>query len=348
MKKKVAMVLLMALLVGSVFANGNSEKQSTSSAEKKDKVGLIASVFGTQSFNDDVNDGLKLIAANLGLETVAIEGVEVTDVANSLRTLIMQDCTILVIPSADFADGMLEVAEEYPDVKFIYCDGLLDQSYDNILTMQYAENEGAFIMGALAGLLTKTNNVGAVLAIKGFAVMDRFQYGFTAGVKTVNPDCVVQVAYTNSFADPNKGNEVATAMYTKGADIVSCYAGACNLGVFNACSNAGDDKYCFGAAKGQFDQLPEKIVASLVKPIDKALFHIVDDYVTNGVFDSSTPVTLGLSNEGVVVKYTDLNDDLLKMVTSDIKSKLDMYAGQIGSGELKVPANEAEYNSYMK
>ena len=60
-------------------------------------------------------------------------------------------------------------------------------------------------------------------------------------------------------------------MYSQGCDYVGCYAGACNLGVFQAAEEAGDGKYCFGAANGQFDKSYEKILASVVKPIDEAI-----------------------------------------------------------------------------
>ncbi len=346
MKKKLLGLLLIVMCAFPVFAGGESEEAGSN--EGAYKVGLIAQTFGTQSFNDDVADGLTAMEEQLGLETIAIEVPEVSDTANSLRTLIMQDCNILIIPQADYYDGMIEIAEEYPDVKFIYCENPGVQPFDNIMTMAYAENQGSFILGVLGGLLTETDNLGVVLAIKGNAVMEKFEYGFKAGAKSVNPNVTVQVAYTNSFSDPNLGNEVATAMYSKGADIVGCYAGACNLGVFNACKNAGEGNYCFGAAKGQFDQQPDKIVASLVKPIDKALYNIVNDYVTTGAFETSKPLTLGLANEGVVVKYTDMNDSLLELITDDMQSVLDSYAAKIGSGEITVPSNAAELNSFLK
>ncbi len=83
-------------------------------------------------------------------------------------------------------------------------------------------------------------------------------------------------------------------MFSKGADFVGTYAGATNLGVFLMLPEvACDDCYAFGAAKGQFDQSPDKIVASLVKPIDQAIVSIVKNYIETGEFDASEPVKLG-------------------------------------------------------
>lgn len=95
-----------------------------------------------------------------------------------MRTLIGQGANFLIIGSADYQDAMIEISEEYPDVKFLYLANLLDQPYPNIMTTEYAENEGAFLLGALAGMLTKTNNVGTVAAVKGDSVQEKYTWGF--------------------------------------------------------------------------------------------------------------------------------------------------------------------------
>jgi basic membrane protein A len=346
MKKLLMTVLVLMTGVAFTFASGNSEKTvKNETGAQVFKVGLIAQTFGTQSYNDDVKDGLDAIGEKYGLETIALEVPEVIDSANAIRTLISQDCNIMIIPSSNFEDGMIELAYENPEVKFIYLGDPLS-GYSNIMSVAYSENEGAFIIGVLAGLMTKTNNVGAVLAIEGDFVQEKYHYGFKAGVESVNPDCTVQIGYTNSYADINKGNEMAKAMFYKDADFIGSYAGACNLGVFNAAKKAGDDKYAFGAAKGQFEQLPSKILASLVKPIDLALLSVVGNYINDGSFDTDKPVNFGLSNQGVVIKFNDLNDELVAMVPTEVMDSINSYTQKIGSGEIKAPNSLEEYNAF--
>ena len=240
---------------------------------------------------------------------------------------------------------MIEVAEEYPNVKFLYLADALP-GYKNIASTVYAEQEGAFLIGALAGLLTKTDNVGSVAAIKGDTVQERFTYGFTAGAKYVNPSVTVQNGYTNSYSDINKGGEIASVMYKKGADIVSTFAGACNLGVFNAANDAGDGKYCFGAAKGQFDKMPNKIIASLVKPVDQTVETVIGQYIESGELETDDILSLGLSNNGVIVRYTNMNDELLKLITPEIQAKLDEIKADILSGKIVPPQTEQEYKDF--
>jgi Uncharacterized ABC-type transport system, periplasmic component/surface lipoprotein len=301
---------------------------------------MIANTFGTQSFNDDIKTGVDAISAKYGVENICLEVPEVSDVANSLRTLIAQKVNFLIISSADYYDGMLEIAEENPDVKFLYLsDG--DPKYDNIVSTQYAENEGAYLVGALAAMLSKEGNIGAIAAVKGDSVQEKYLAGFVSGARKINPSITVQTAYTNSYADINKGNEVATVMYKKGADIVSCFAGACNLGVFNAANAAGEGKYCFGAAKGQFDKMPNKIIASLVKPVDLAVISVVGDYIENGKFEGGTIVSLGVANDGVIAKFTDQNPELRAMITPEMEKTLEDLKAQIISGAISVPTDSS-------
>ena len=359
MKKvtKIAALLLIVLiaLTGCSKKEGGSSSSASSTAtaaaaeaaEKETvelKLGMIASIFGTQSFNDDIRDGVIAVCDKYGFENICLEVPDIADGANSLRTLISQGVNFVVVGSAEYADATKEVALEYPEVKFLYLNESTDMP-ENVMVTTYAEQEGAFLIGALAGLLTETDNVGSVAAVSGDIIQERFTWGFRAGAEYVNPDITVQSAFTNSYSDINKGQEVANAMYSKGADIVSTFAGACNIGVFNAAASAGDGRYCFGAAKGQFDQMPDKIIASLVKPVDQAVLSIVSDYVDNGAFDTSAPVSLGLANKGVIVRYTDQNDDLLAMITPEIQAKLDEISNAIISGEIVPPQVEADYEA---
>ena len=238
---------------------------------------------------------------------------------------------------------MLEVAAENPEVKFLYLAEAIDGG-GNIMSVAYRENEAAFLGGALAGLMTKTDNVGAVMAV-GETLQYRYQFGFTAGVKAVNPDCEVQSAFTNSYTDVGQGSEVAKIMYNKGADIIGTYSGACNLGVFNAAKDAGEGTYCLGAANGQFDKMPDKILASVVKPADQAILSILKEYQETGVFDTSEPMSLGLKEGGVKLLFTN-NEELLKLIPEDVMNTIDDLAAKVESGEIKVPSDEEEFNTF--
>ncbi len=345
MKKVLALIMAGAMALSLVACGGGGSGEGGSTDDGSLRVGLIASSMGTQSFNDDVWAGLENAEAELGISAEYIEVSEVSDAANSLRTLIAQGDTLLVVPSSEFHDAMMEVAAEYPDCDFMYLAGE-ETGAENMMSVEYKENEAAFLGGALAASLSQTGKIGTVLAVQE-PLQLRYQYGYMAGAKTVNPDCEVSVLFTNSYTDTNLGQESAKALYDKGADYVSCFAGACNLGVFNAAKEAGDGKYCLGAATGQFDKMPDKIVASVVKSIDVALYDMIKDYKDNGTFNGGGCTVLGLKEGGVELRYTTMNDELLNSIPEDVKASIEDLQNKIINGEITVPGTEEEYNTYI-
>ena len=345
MKKVLALIMAGTMALSLVACGGSGSGEGGGTDDGSLRVGLVVSGMGTQSFNDDVWAGLEKAQEELGIGAEYIEVSEVSDVANSLRTLIAQGDTLLVVPSSESHDAMMEVAAEYPDCDFMYLAGE-ETGAENVMSVEYKENEAAFLGGALAASLSQTGKIGTVLAVQE-PLQLRYQYGYMAGAKTVNPDCEVSVLFTNSYTDTNLGQESAKALYDKGADYVSCFAGACNLGVFNAAKEAGEGKYCLGAATGQFDKMPDKIVASVVKSIDVALYDMIKDYRDNGTFNGGSCSVLGLKEGGVELRYTTMNDELLNSIPEDVKNSVEELKNKIFNGEITVPGTEEEYNTYI-
>lgn len=345
MKKFVAILLaaMLLLTLAGCGSTGNGGEGGEGGGDGL-HVGMICESLGTQSFNDDVLAGLQRAQEELGVALDYIEVSEVSDAANSLRTLIAQGCTFMVVPSASYRDAMVEVAQEYTDVKFLYL-AAAEEGYENIMSVEYKENEGAFLGGALAAMMSKTGKIGAVLAVQE-PLQVRFQYGFTAGAYIVDPDCQVTTMFTNSYSDTNLGKEMASALYSQGADYVSCFAGACNLGVFNAATEAGDGCYCLGAATGQFDQNPDKIIASVVKPIDEAIFNVLEAYINDGTFVGSTASVWGLAENGVTLRFTTMNDELLASIPQEVMDKIEELKQQIIDGTIEVPGTEEEFETF--
>ncbi|MCI8517390.1 MAG: BMP family ABC transporter substrate-binding protein [Hungatella sp.] len=323
--------------------SGVAEGKTEEKADTQLVTGMIAYAFGTQSFADDVLAGLVQAKEELGIPHYELEIADVSETASGFRTLIQQGANFVVASSAEYCDGMLEVAGEYPDVYFLYLAEYLPDSPANVISFEYRENEAAFLAGALGGMKTKSNKIGAVLAMSE-PLQLRYQYGYMAGAKAVNPDCEVMITFTNSYADTNIGYEHANAMYSQGCDFVGCYSGACNLGVFQAAEEAGDGNYCFGAANGQFDKSYEKIIASVVKPVNEAIAALLRDAQSTGKFDTSIS-SLGIKEEGVKLLFTD-NENLLSLLTEEEKKAIEDLSARIVSGELKVPGTEADFNSF--
>lgn len=346
--KKFLAVTMAAVMAVSVTACGGTEKSTGAgkeqSGDKVYKVALMAdgAGFGAHSFNDVALEGLERAKEDFGIELMTLEVKEVADYANSMRSMAQQGCDMIITPSSAAKDAVMEVAPEYPDTYF----GLLDvqvEGLENVASSSYREHEAAFLLGALGGTITKTGKIGFVGGMSS-AIQDRFQYGYMAGAWYANHDTEVKTSYTGSFSDVGKGKEIANMMYGDGCDYVAPTAGACNLGVFQAAQEAGADKWCFGAANGQFNQMPDEIVASQVKRVDNVAYTLVENMI-NGTFEGGQ-TEYGLKEGGVDLVYSP-EEGMKDAVPQEIKDQMEEIRKQIIEGTLQVPATEEEYQAYV-
>ncbi|YAL82613.1 BMP family lipoprotein [Dermacoccaceae bacterium W4C1] len=310
------------------------------------KVGLAYDVGGRgdQSFNDSAAKGLDQAKSELGISTSESEaktGESETARETRLQSLIDSGHTAIVAVGFAYAKAVGKIAKDNPDVKFAIIDDASDDSKgDNVQQITFAENEGSYLVGAAAGLKTKSNQVGFVGGVEN-PLIKKFEAGYIAGVKKTKPAAKVDVTYLtqppdySGFADPAKGKTAADGMYQGGADIVYQSAGGSGAGVFNAAKAAG------GAAKGKWaigvdsDQaltadtgVRSLILTSMVKNVNVGVYNFIKQVEGNSF--KSGNVVYDLKSGGVSVATTGGH-------IADIQSKLDELKKQIISGEIKVP-----------
>jgi len=218
---------------------GKSQPAIPSNSE----VGLVFDVGGRgdKSFNDAAYLGLQMAKDSLGVNFQYIEPSGGSDRESALRQLASQKSISLIFGVGFiFTDDITDVAKDFPDKKF----ACIDYSYDpskplppNLIAIEFREEEGSFLVGALAGLVTKTNAVGFVGGMES-PLIKKFRMGYEAGVRYVNPNAKVLIAYAGvtgeAFKDPAKGKELALSQYAQGADIIYHASGVTGLGVFEA------------------------------------------------------------------------------------------------------------------
>ncbi|MEP6666023.1 MAG: BMP family ABC transporter substrate-binding protein, partial [Nocardioidaceae bacterium] len=200
-----------------------------------------------------------------------------------------------------------------------------------------SENEGSFLVGVAAAETTKSDHIGFVGGVH-IDLIKKFEAGYVAGAKAVNPGVTVDVKYLEEtdlkgFTDPAGGKAAAKAMYDNGADVVFQVAGGSGSGVFDAAVEAGDGNWAIGVDGDQYasasaDQKPH-ILTSMVKHVDTAVI----DMITS--VSDTKPLTnyqvYDLAKDGV--GYATSGDFLTQQVQDDMNK----YADQIKSGDLKVP-----------
>jgi basic membrane protein A len=338
-----------AVLALAVAGCGNDSESTSSSTDicKGDgngpKVGLAYDVGGRgdQSFNDAAYAGLKKAVDELDAtctEGEAQDGEAESAREDRLRAMADGGYSPIIGVGFAYSDAVNAVAPDYPDVSFAIVDGFdPDQEpNDNVAYLGFAENEGSFLVGVAAAEKTKTDHVGFVGGVHN-DLIKKFEAGFTAGVKAVDPKITVDVKYIEEtdlkgFADPAGGKAAATALYDGGADIVYHASGGSGAGVFDAAVDAGDGMWAIGVDSDQYltasaDQ-QKHILTSMLKRVDVATFDMIKSFADDKPLVSYQ--TYDLKSDGVGYSTSGGYID-------DITGDIDGYADKIKSGEIKVP-----------
>ena len=354
---KIAVVAVVAslALAGCGKSNDNNKTGSTSSSKdvcktaKGDgpKVGLAYDVggVGDRSFNDSATEGLKKAVADLKATCISAtpaSGSESDDDrAERIRTLADQGYNPVIGVGFIYSPAVNTVAQEFPNTSFAVIDGYDPDSKANanVAYLGFAEQEGSYLVGVAAALKTKSKTVGFVGGTHG-DLIKKFEAGYTAGVKAVDPKIKVLVTYltedpndgTTGFQNPAGGKVAAQGELDKGADVIYHAAGKSGNGVFEAVTAAGDGKWAIGVDSDQYltASAAEKphILTSMLKRVDVATFNMIKSVADGQPLTSYQ--TYDLAHDGVGYSTSGGFID-------DIKSQIDEYAAKIKSGEIKVP-----------
>ncbi|HEX2177755.1 MAG TPA: BMP family ABC transporter substrate-binding protein [Nocardioidaceae bacterium] len=304
------------------------------------RVGLAYDVGGRgdQSFNDAAARGLDRATEEFGLQSEELEAADgEAESAREDRLIQLADAGYNPIIAVGFAysSSVAKVAPQYPEVSFAIVDDA-EAKGDNIANLLFAEEEGSFLVGAAAALKTKTDHIGFVGGVE-VPLIQKFEAGYIAGAKEVNPNIRVDVTYLtqppefSGFADPAKGRTAATGMFDAGADIVYHAAGGSGSGVFEA-AKAGNG-WAIGVDSDQYKTaspgLRDVILTSMIKKVDVAVFDYLEAFV-NGQPLTGEQV-YNLEDNGVAYSTSGGFID-------DITDQLDEYKQQIMAGDIKVPS----------
>lgn len=296
-------------------------------AQKSLKIAMVTDIggLGDQSFNDAAYRGMLQAQRELGAEIKVIESKKMDDYEPNLRNLAEQKYDLIWAIGFLMTDAVKNVAKQYPDVHFGIIDSVVEAP--NVMSVTFKEEEGSFLVGVIAGMTTKKNIIGFVGGME-FPLIQKFEAGFKAGVKAVNPKARVLAAYTGSFNDPAKGKELALAQHSAGADVIYHASGACGIGVIEA---AKEKKFwAIGVDSDQHHLAPNNVLTCMIKRVDVGVFTGAKA-VAEGKFKPGL-VVLGLKENGV--GYCSSTS---KTASSQAIAKADEWAKNIISGKIKVP-----------
>ncbi len=309
---------------------------------KKIKVSMVTDVGGVndQSFNQSAWEGLKRTEADLDAKIAYKESKQDADYAPNLETLTDAEYDLIWGIGFLMGDAIKSTAQVNPDQKYAIIDFFYgDETPKNVACAVFQEEQPSFLVGYIAGKMTKAKKVGFVGGIK-FPLIEKFEYGFMAGVKLANPDVEVVRQYAESFTDAAKGKAITNNMYQQGADIVFHAAGGVGDGVIEAAKEK--KQWAIGVDKDQNYLAPDNVLTSAMKRVDNAIFDMVKQ-LKEGKFAGGSAVVYNLSNDGVSIAPTSS-----KHVPAEILAEVDGLIAKIKGGEIVVPATSEAYDAFMK
>lgn len=334
MKRRVISLLLVVFLVGGLFVGCAGEEPA---AEEGTNVtaGMITDTggLGDQSFNDSAWLGLERAVEDFGIERQVLESETPDDYGPNLTSFAEEDTDIIFGVGFLFTETMAEAADQFPDQNFAIVDAEVDKP--NVASLLFAEHQGSFLVGVIAGMATETDTVGFIGGLD-MPLIQKFEYGFRAGVKEVNPDAEILINYADSFEDAAIGKEIALVQNQDGADVIYHAAGGVGVGLINAAKE--NDFWAIGVDQDQSALAPDHVLASMIKRVDNAVYQTVED-VVNGDFEGGVH-RFDIANNGV--GYSDEAGNL----SQELVDAADMYKEAIANEEFTVPSTEEEFNSW--
>lgn len=289
--KKMFFLIMTAVLM----LVGCSSQQVEDPLEGKVKIGIMLSDvgLGDQSFSDAAFRGLMKARDELEIIFDYREIADTKTYEQGLIELVEQGNDIVIGLGFLVQEDLEKVAKQYPDQRFVLIDAVSE--LPNVTSLTFKEDEGSYLAGVLAALVTKSNKLGFIGGVD-MPLIHKFRDGFIEGAKSVNPDIEIAVEFAGDFGNPDLGAKIGKQMIENGADVLYAAAGFTGVGVLKEAEKSG--VYAIGVDSDQYYYAEKAVITSMLKNVDVAVFDIVKAFVEENHIPEGR-VELGVSEQGV-------------------------------------------------
>lgn len=354
MKKKLVCLLAMCMAVGSLAgcaapetgdddtaANEAVEQEAFEGEAKDFKVGImIPGNLGDKSFFDATYNSIGLLESELGVTVDYVEaGLDVSKYYATYVDLCEQDYDVILTVSSNGDDALVQVAEEYPEQKFINLDDTLEDVPANLFVMAPKNNEMSYLAGVVAALKAQELGETKVGFVGGMDIpgINEFLVGYIEGVQSVDENMKVASSYVGSFTDTAKGKENAILLYDSGVSVIFAAAGQSGLGVIDAAAEKGKlvigvDSDQAGALKDSQPELAEVIITSAIKNIPQNAVFIVDKAM-KGEVDYGQRTLYGIADGAVGLVENEYYEALM---SEDARAQVANIKQEIMAGNVEM------------
>jgi basic membrane lipoprotein Med (substrate-binding protein (PBP1-ABC) superfamily) len=329
MRRKMKWVVLVAMLV---FANllaacGPAATETPEPAKLFRVAVVMPSAINDLAFSQSMYDSLIAIQKERGKENFEIaysEGMFVVDdAAAAIRDYATEGYDLVIAHGSQYGSSLQEIAPDFPETSFAWgttVDTFADQGITNVFAYTTLSNQGGYVEGVMAALLTKTGIVGVIGPIPAGDGLLTVK-GFQKGVKETNPDVGVLEVFTGSFSDVALAAEAARTHIEAGADLLTGTAQMV-VGAIGVAKEKGVP--WFGNQASQTSLAPELVVANQVYDWTVALKPIIENIEQGALGGEAYELTL--ANGGLVIEYNenfDLPDEVKAAAEEAIQGIID-------------------------
>ena len=309
-------------------------EQTTETATIPLRVTMVypSDCVGSANYCGAFHIGLKTAEEKLGIVLTEVNGDENDPIATErfLRKA-AQNSDLVLTAGYQMGDLLGRVAPEFPDVHFAIFDVVLDMP--NVTSINYKSNEGSFLVGAIAGLKTESNQIGYIGGAD-VPLLHGFEAGYLAGIHAVNPAAEVVIDYISTdatgFNQPEKAKALALAQYANGIDVIYAAAGGAGQGVLEAAQE--QQKFIIWVDDNGNHLAPGIVLTSMTKEISTSVQRIIRETV-EGNFMAGIRL-FGVADGDVTYAVDEHNQALL---SGDIIETVESLKTKIITGEITVP-----------
>jgi basic membrane lipoprotein Med (substrate-binding protein (PBP1-ABC) superfamily) len=327
MSSKSKWLVILVLLALLVSACGSTEEEAGTDELFRVAV-IMPSTINDLAFSQSMYDALVAIQTEMGgpekMELVYSEGMFVVDdAAAAIRDYATEGYDLIIAHGSQYGSSLQETAPDFPETAFAHgttVNTFADEGITNVFAYEAASDEGGYVNGVMAGMLTESNVIGVVGPIEtGDAKL--YIDGFVQGVNASNPGAQVNVNYIGSFSDVALAAEAANTHLQAGADTLT---GTAQMVVGAIGSAEENGALWFGTQASQTSLAPDIVVANQIYDWSVVLDEIIE-LIGQGTY-GGTAYSITLENKGQVMEYNpdfDLPADVKAAAEDAIKGIID-------------------------
>lgn len=342
-------IMSLGLVTSALFSCSVNNENKTPFSDNPIKISLVTDKNGIEDkgLNQQSYIGLEKIKKENNAEIDVLVSKDYGDYEKNIKDGAKKS-TLTFAVGEDLNDAIGKVAKDLSSKEFAIIDGEVTSS--NVKIIKFKEEDGAFLMGVIAGKMTKSDKVGFVGGLEG-KIENRFLYGYIAGVKTVNAKAADDllsgkaIRYIGNYEDEKKGYSASKELYSYGCDVIFQVCGLGAGGGFKAAQESG--KWALGANMDQALEYPQYktvILSSVIKRSDKVTYEVSKESIS-GRFKGGKDniLVLGLDNGGIEIASTTPQN-----TPKDVVDLVEKYKLAIIKNAFKVPSTAIEVREFAK